>query len=891
MPAASGIRGAFRSWTGPFIIAAGCWCAAGQLTVVTPDDASARFAIPAAGWWFVAGLLIGCALPRWRTDTRTALPALLTILPWLPVPLPAIALVWTGPLAWVPLAFALFAAIGATTDARAPRAPNERSPRLAAWVAGALTFSASLATAVSTDPRLPGGDEPHYLIIAQSLLKDGDLRIQNNHDRRDYESYYAGNLNPDFLVLGRNRQVYSIHAPGTSVLVLPAFALFGYNGARATIMLASAIAGGLIWWIGWLVTRSRKAAWFAWAAIVTSTTFLLQSTMVFPDGAALLATAAGLWLVVRLMGFGEGLPRARSMVLGSAGIAALPWLHTRLAILAGGFGALIVWRLVIESGCPIRERLRRAAVCFALPVVSAIGWFTYFWVIYGTLNPTAPYGRQGADGTHLVYAPGGVIGLLFDQEFGLIAYAPVLLVAILGLAARVDAKIRRLASPIVALAAVQLAASSAYWMWWGGKPATPARFATAVLPLATMPLAVAWASLSKTSRAMLTLLLLISASTALLVIGYSRAALAWNVYDARAQWLVWLNPIVNLPRAWPSFFSSLVAGPNIMANARSELTFVVHVTMAIAIFACGWIVTTLLIRDREPSSGGRRLVAVWWFVGCLMVAVQIGWWATRAQPLEPMSSQLAVLDRVAQGARAFNVGPLRVAPARSPLSRMVMRVGDPGRFGDPPWLVTSSVPPGVYQVRLRLPSPRDGTVTIRVGDWPGAWRTLPVLALSEQSFTLALPAGAMSVTVDPDSTLRDFAGVADLSPVHLMGDATSRAWLARRYGTTDVFFLDGDIVEGDGGFWVRSGGAGTISVSSSTQPAGTLHLQSGDAATAVAITLGSSRVMMSLAPSESRDVPLPEGSDPVLVRIALQTAPSPRDGTGDPSRGLRVEIR
>ena len=35
-----------------------------------------------------------------------------------------------------------------------------------------------------TPPSVPSGDEPHYLIITQSLLKDGDLRIENNHQQR-----------------------------------------------------------------------------------------------------------------------------------------------------------------------------------------------------------------------------------------------------------------------------------------------------------------------------------------------------------------------------------------------------------------------------------------------------------------------------------------------------------------------------------------------------------------------------------------------------------------------------------------------------------------------------------------------------------------------------------
>src|SRR5438128_10308822 len=99
-----------------------------------------------------------------------------------------------------------------------------RAPRLAALVAFGLYVFAGVRLA----GLVPGGDEPHYLIITQSLLKDGDLQIENNHARADFREYFAGRLAPDFLRRGTNGQIYSIHAPGLSVLVAPAFALFGY---------------------------------------------------------------------------------------------------------------------------------------------------------------------------------------------------------------------------------------------------------------------------------------------------------------------------------------------------------------------------------------------------------------------------------------------------------------------------------------------------------------------------------------------------------------------------------------------------------------------------------------------------------------------------------------
>jgi hypothetical protein len=49
---------------------------------------------------------------------------------------------------------------------------------------------------------LPGGDEPHYLVVTQSLLTDHDLAIANNHARGDYLAYYQAPLKPDYRATG-----------------------------------------------------------------------------------------------------------------------------------------------------------------------------------------------------------------------------------------------------------------------------------------------------------------------------------------------------------------------------------------------------------------------------------------------------------------------------------------------------------------------------------------------------------------------------------------------------------------------------------------------------------------------------------------------------------------
>ena len=64
-------------------------------------------------------------------------------------------------------------------------APRSRSASLT------MAFSGVAAARLTGTVLFPAGDEPHYLIIAQSLWRDGDLKIENNHARRDYNEYFA----------------------------------------------------------------------------------------------------------------------------------------------------------------------------------------------------------------------------------------------------------------------------------------------------------------------------------------------------------------------------------------------------------------------------------------------------------------------------------------------------------------------------------------------------------------------------------------------------------------------------------------------------------------------------------------------------------------------------
>jgi len=255
----------FRPVVGAAIVGVAVWCAAGTVSVLNSETVSPRLIVAAPAWVALLGFSLALLVPGWRSHPWAALPAVLTTVPWWPVPIPLVALLWTGPLAWVPIGAALLVAEGGRLLGWLGRGALVRDPRRATVMAAVGALVLSLAAAWAADPQVPGGDEPHYLVITQSLLHDFDLQIENNHEARQYASYLPGTIRPDFIVRGTNEAIYSIHAPGVSALVLPAFAAFGFRGAQLTLMLVFALTGALVWRAAWRLTGDVAAGWFGWA--------------------------------------------------------------------------------------------------------------------------------------------------------------------------------------------------------------------------------------------------------------------------------------------------------------------------------------------------------------------------------------------------------------------------------------------------------------------------------------------------------------------------------------------------------------------------------------------------------------------------------------------------
>jgi hypothetical protein len=873
-----------RSLIGPFVVAAAVWAASGSLTVAG-DAADVRLVVPASPLWLVAGLVLGLAFPGWRRSPLLAAPALLPVLPWLPLPLPAVFLIWSGPLAWVPVGLAALAAVmsrtatGSAVDRSRPVAGHALAAGLATLVAGGLVL-------YSVGDRLPGGDEPHYLVITQSLLKDGDLRIENNHANRDYAEYWGSNLAPHVVQRGQNREIYSIHAPGVAILVAPMFALFGLTGAQATILVIAAIAGALVWLAGWYATRQPGAAWFAWAGVVGSVTMLVQSVTIFPDGpgAAIVAAAVVVWL--RLS---RGDRVSTTMIVGtSVLLAALPFLHTRFAVLAAGLGLALAHQLF--AGSDVSSRLRRVTAFLAVPSVAAVCWFSYFFVLYGTPNPMVAYGAQSE--SSLRYIPGGVAGLLFDQQFGLFSYSPVLVLAFLGWrhgrGHNDGASLRTLAL----IAGAYVATVATYWMWWAGVPATPARLATSVLPLLAAPLAVVWRDSGPARRTVAIALLASSLGITLLVLGVDGGRLAWSSRDAQAPWLWALGPVVDLPRAWPSFFWRLIGG-----DVSSQWPFAIHVLAWGGAFGGLLLLLRAIARPGNGNRDARVALASGVLPLGLMLAAQIGWWLNDAPALRPAPSQMALLRAVAVGKSVVELSPggiSRLAAGTVPVRITVPRVDLPGSPAR--WAEMRDVPAGEFEIRLAAPRPSSGTLTVRAAFSREPLQVVSLPRRSVHTIPLQLVAGTTELVFVPDDALAAGGGALVLQSRAQAPGPFVPAQARVQVDALDLYVFGGaPFVEGRA-MWVRRGGAAHLGLAArdSTPRPLTIRLVNGPNRNPVEVTVAGETRRIDLESSASVAIPVTVPERGVLrVSVASPSGFRPSDDGRNPDGrylGVRVEF-
>ncbi|MBI5879200.1 MAG: hypothetical protein HZB53_16250 [Chloroflexi bacterium] len=358
---------------------------------------------------------------------------------------------------------------------------------LGVFLVSLALYAVSTAHLIDT-VRWPTGDEPYYLLIAHSLVHDGDFELTNNFDNLDYSAYYPGELYPRHEAVTPKPILVSKHALGVPVLIAAGYALAGWAGAAHTLNLVGALLALNLFWLARDVTGSTRTGIAVWLALAFATPFFTYSELIFPEApAALLIVYAYRSLRdVRRAG-------ARQRLLTGICLAFLPWLHARFLFVVAGFG---LWLAVQEwqwlRGRPLvhalRERLPAIAPGLAILLASAALFTAYNLYVYA--SPFPNYADHSGSGT-----PEEIIGAFFgiwlDQQWGLLNHAPVYLLALAAvpLLRRRRAWRSVIGWPLI-VGAPYFILIVQYRYWWG-EWCPPARYLAPLLPVLAHPLALA----------------------------------------------------------------------------------------------------------------------------------------------------------------------------------------------------------------------------------------------------------------------------------------------------------------------------------------------------------------------------------------------------------------
>jgi hypothetical protein len=481
-----------------------------------------------------------------------------------------------------------------------------------------------------------------------------------------------------------------------------------------------------------------------------------------------------------------------------------------------------------ESGTfEVRRWITPALAVGLLYAASLAAWFAFFYWIWGTPWPQAPYGSLVQ--TELFNLTFGGPGLLFDQEYGLLPYAPVFVLAVTGVWRmwRSGDHERRLAVETMVLFAALVGTVGAFRIWWGGT-AAPGRPIASGLWLLALPIAMAFrgAPPDGARRAAQHLLLCLSVGIAGLMLLAERGFLISNGRDGTSSLLEHLSP------RWPAWSTA----PSFIVH--EPLTALAHTLVWLVLAAAA---AAALSRVTTTKPGVAALTSTAVTCSALTAAVLIVPLlpATPAWPGVDVRARAStpLLDEFDAAARPVGIefDPLRLVAANEVTARSWLEVQPGTRIEPQPTRVLHngrvSLPAGEYRLEIDWSAARLGErIGLQIGRIGEVWRSWEVEPRRGEhwsaSFTLPIDAGFVGLRGTPELE-RTIAKITFV-PVSVVDRGrrprTPEVLAASSTSGADYFYFDENALPEATGFWTR--GARTTRVTiQRAHPAGPLKLR------------------------------------------------------------------
>lgn len=287
------------------------------------------------------------------------------------------------------------------------------------------------------------GDEPHYLLISHSLLIDGDFDLSNNYADKDYQKTMLADVQIRPHTAPGTGQKYSFHSPGTSIFLLPFYALgYIFKGKLLVffIRLGMSIFGALLGLQIFLFClqewKKERLAFLIWFLYGFSSPVFFYALHVYPEIIIALLSLT----VFRTLRFSASLSRSKLMFIGFM-LSLFIWFHAIKYV-------LLVIPLFLYSLWVMTKKLKTGwniLYFFLFPSLLTALYFLFQHTLYGSFSLAAVSWRGAMAPeesleylktivTDIPFRTRGetLAGYFFDQRDGLLLYSPIYFFAFLG---------------------------------------------------------------------------------------------------------------------------------------------------------------------------------------------------------------------------------------------------------------------------------------------------------------------------------------------------------------------------------------------------------------------------------------------------------------------------
>jgi hypothetical protein len=292
------------------------------------------------------------------------------------------------------------------------------------------------------------GDEPNYLITADSLYYDKDINLANNYANEDWFHFYSKEEHPKLKlgIYGRygkegKDHIYPINLPGVSVLTLPFYALGRLLGGKAltfflkgSLSVWAALLGVQIFLFAEERWKRTRMSLGLWALYAFSAPAFFYAVHLYPE----VPVAFMSLLIYRKVSSDRPLKPALYPLLGLL-LATFSWFGVKYNIIFWPLLVVACYHMWRTHGA----RLRRLAAFLVFPLVSTALFYLYVHSLYGTFSPFSIYeGVQTAEQfrewrqmvLHIPFRErlDAFLDYFLDQRDGLLLYSPLYVFAFLG---------------------------------------------------------------------------------------------------------------------------------------------------------------------------------------------------------------------------------------------------------------------------------------------------------------------------------------------------------------------------------------------------------------------------------------------------------------------------